>query len=65
MPKGVRFRTAAGDTCYRWLGSSEAVISQVVYTALQLAGRKCGSSGSKPWLSGNDVAPCHWWSGPF
>jgi len=61
QPYGVRFLTAAGDSCFRWLGTSEAVISQVVQTALQSAASKCGDS--LPWLAGNDLAPCHWWSG--
>ncbi len=54
------FPTAAGDTCLRWCGDPEAVISSLVKSALQLAAGKDGSS-REPWLlASHHLAPNHW-----
>ena len=59
--EGACFTTAAGDTCYRWRGPSESIVAAVVRTALQLAPTLAdGPSGA--WLSGHELAPCHWFS---
>jgi urease accessory protein len=52
--------TAAGDTCMRWRGTSEAVIAALAEAALQLAPRLAGQGGI--WLSANELAPSHWFS---
>ena len=52
----ARFATAAGDTCFRWCGESEAVVAGVVETALRAAGEKSGGA----WLTQPDLAPNHW-----
>ena len=57
---GASFTTAAGDACFRWRGPSEAVTAAVVQTALHLAAKIVGST--KSWLSGPELAPCHWFS---
>jgi urease accessory protein len=52
------FQTGAGDTCLRWLGSSEDVVNSLVMTALRIAGGRCGG---EPWLlSLPDLGPNHW-----
>jgi urease accessory protein len=56
------FPTAAGDTCLRWCGSSEAVTSAVVQAALRLAPSCRRGSSAVPWLSPTDLAPAHWFS---
>jgi len=56
------FPTAAGDTCIRWLGSSEAVTDAVVRNALQLASQRAGRGVGESWLDAADLAPCHWFS---
>jgi urease accessory protein len=56
------FPTAAGDTCVRWLGSSEAVTDALVRSALQLASQKAGRGVGESWLGAADLAPCHWFS---
>jgi urease accessory protein len=52
------FATAAGDTCIRWCGESEAVVTNLVKNALRAAGKRCGSE----WLGADDLAPNHWFS---
>ena len=61
---GACFTTGAGDTCCRWRGPSESVVAAVVRTALRLAPTlAAGPHGpSAAWLSGCDLAPCHWFS---
>ncbi len=61
LHEGACFTTAAGDTCYRWRGPSESVVAAVVRTALQLA-PTLTDGPSAAWLSGHDLAPCHWFS---
>jgi urease accessory protein len=56
----AHLKTAAGDTCVRWCGSSEVVIAQVVRTALAAAALQRGDP--LPWLTGTDLAPAHWFS---
>jgi urease accessory protein len=52
------FQTGAGDTCLRWLGSSEDVINSLVTTVLRMAGDRCGG---EPWLlSLAGLGPNHW-----
>ena len=59
--EGAYFTTAAGDGCRRWRGPSESVAAAVVQAALGLAPtRSAGPSAA--WLSGHDLAPCHWFS---
>jgi hypothetical protein len=60
-PEGACFRTAAEDYCYRWCGPSETVADAVVRTALRLA-PALTDGGADAWLSGHDLAPCHWFS---
>jgi len=57
----VSFRTVARDFCYRWRGPSEAVADAVVRTALSIA-PTLADGGADAWLSGHDLAPCHWFS---
>ena len=57
----ARFTTAAGDGCFRWRGPSESVAAAVVQTALRLAPTLADGAGTA-WLSGHDLAPCHWFS---
>jgi urease accessory protein len=57
------FSTAAGDTCFRWRGSSEVVTNVLVRTALQLAPSLVRNVNPLPWFSGHELAPCHWFSG--
>jgi urease accessory protein len=59
--EGGCFRTAARDFCYRWRGPSEAVADAVVRTALAFA-PMLTDIGSGAWLSGHELAPCHWFS---
>jgi urease accessory protein len=55
------FTTAAGDTCWRWTGSSEDVIRGVVENSLRLASEMTGSSAAEPWLlTGHHLARTHW-----
>ncbi len=42
-------------------GPSESVVAAVVQTALQLA-PTLTDGPSAAWLSGHDLAPCHWFS---
>jgi urease accessory protein len=52
------FRTGAGDTCVRWLGSSEEAVGALVTSALRIAGSWCGGG---PWLLPfRDLGPNHW-----
>ncbi len=56
---GAWLPTAAGDTCWRWTGSAEAVTRAVVDTALRAAALMEGTAG--PWLlARHDLAPTHW-----
>jgi urease accessory protein len=60
---GACFTTAAGDTCLRWLGSSEAVTASVVTAALRAAAQLSGGTAARPWLlTGHQLAPSHWFS---
>jgi urease accessory protein len=55
------FTTAAGDTCCRWTGSSEAVIRGVVENSLRLASGMASGSVDAPWLlRGHHFARTHW-----
>jgi len=55
------FPTKAGDTCLRWLGSSQNVAEGLVTTALKIAGILSGGQSSKPWLLPfHHLAPNHW-----
>lgn len=61
-PAFAVFPTAWGDTCARWCGPSEPVISRVVQTALRAAAARTASTHEgAPWLRGN-LAPVHWFS---
>jgi urease accessory protein len=52
-------RTAASDTCWRWVGPAEAVTQRVVAAALGRAGTLDGMA--EPWLlTRHDLAPTHW-----
>ena len=59
--EGACFCTAARDFCCRWRGPSEAVAGAVVRTALGFAPTMAGGE-SGAWLSGHELAPCHWFS---
>jgi urease accessory protein len=65
LPAGARaanFPTAAGDTCLRWCGDPEAVISCLVKAALHLAAANDGSA-REPWLlSSHHLGPNHWFA---
>ncbi len=55
---GSRFTTAFGDTCVRWRGTSEGVITSLVRSALHAAGGR-----DSLWLfSEGDLGPTHWFS---
>lgn len=54
------FPTQRGDTCLRWLGSAEDVISALVGVAFAAAGRLDGRQDA--WLAGLDLAPAHWFT---
>ena len=55
---GAQFLTAFGDTCARWRGPSEAVITSLVHSALKTA-----SGEDSIWLlSAGDLGPNHWFS---
>lgn len=57
------FRTAWGDTCVRWSGSSENVTAVVVRSALRLAAGLAGNPADKSWLlPGHELAPNHWFT---
>ena len=59
--RGATFTTAAGDTCCRWVGSSQAVIRAVVENSLRLASNRSGGSAQAPWLlSEGHLARTHW-----
>jgi urease accessory protein len=56
--ESATFATAAGDTCIRWCGESEAVVTNLVRTAFCAAAtRHCNQ-----WLGAGDLAPNHWFS---
>jgi urease accessory protein len=55
--RGACFTTAAGDTCLRWLGSSEAVVRAVVAAV--------AAGADFRWLSDGALAPNHWFTSPF
>ena len=60
-PRRASFRTAAGDTCLRWLGSAQAVTVALTRAALRFAG--VADKQEKPWLLGtHDLAPNHWFT---
>jgi len=55
--------TAAGDTCVRCHGSSEAVTAWVVQTALQSAAQMTTTEDTTPWLfPAHDLGPNHWFT---
>ncbi len=55
------FITAAGDTCGRWTGTSEAVIRGVVENSLRLGAAMTHGAAEKPWLlTGHHLARTHW-----
>lgn len=57
------FRTAFGDSCVRWHGTSEAVTAAVVETALRTAAGMVENAADRPWLlSTHALAPNHWFS---
>jgi urease accessory protein len=57
----VRLATTAGDTCLRWLGTSESVTGGLVNAALQAAAHIAGRTPECPWLLGtNALGPNHW-----
>jgi urease accessory protein len=59
--QGAAFPTAAGDTCARWLGGSEAVTAKVVTVALRAAARLAGGRDGAAWLlEEHALAPNHW-----
>jgi urease accessory protein len=53
------FKTAHGDTCVRWSGSSESVTASVVKSSL-VAGASLAGNREKEWLPAYDLAPNHW-----
>ena len=57
------FATAAGDTCLRFCGDSEAVTASVVGAALHAAAILADAKQGYPWLlSSNGLGPNHWFS---
>ena len=61
--KQAHFPTAAGDTCLRWLGPSEAVANAVVQTGLRAVALLNGERNGRPWLlESSGLAPNHWFS---
>ena len=55
------FTTAAGDTCSRFAGSSEAVIRGVAENSLRLAAVMASAAAENSWLlSGHHLARTHW-----
>jgi urease accessory protein len=52
------FGTAGGDTCLRWCGESESVVSSLVRHAMRAASERHG----REWLAAEDLAPNHWFS---
>jgi urease accessory protein len=55
----ARFVTAAGDTCLRWCGESEEVVTELVRVALAVASQKSGCA----WPAQPDLGPNHWFTG--
>jgi urease accessory protein len=58
--RSATFTTAAGDTCCRWTGSSDAVIRAVVENSLRWAAVMAKSSGAAWLLDGHQLARTHW-----
>lgn len=59
--KQACFKTAAHDTCFRWLGPVQDVTCVLTRLALTLAARADGFT--EPWLlAAHDLAPTHWFS---
>lgn len=54
--------TAAGDTCLRWCGASEAVTGGLVHAALHSAAALAGARAGTRWLPSDDLAPVHWFT---
>jgi urease accessory protein len=53
--------TAAGDSCQRWMGSSEAVSQLVARSGLCLASARTDNGVHAPWLlTGSCLAGTHW-----
>jgi urease accessory protein len=62
--ESAHFSTGAGDTCIRFLGSSELVTKALVNTALRIAAVRAGGRADLPWLlPSHDLAPNHWFHG--
>jgi urease accessory protein len=62
-PEVARFTTAAGDTCLRWCGASQAVAASMVATALRAAAVQAGGRPGNSWLPADALAPNHWFFG--
>ncbi len=61
----VALPLASGDTCLRWCGAPAAVLADLVVTALGEAAAWEGGAGAGPWLlSGQNLAPNHWFTSP-
>ena len=53
----------SGDTCVRWCGHPTDVTTELVNTALLLAGRWSAGPDARPWLlESSSLAPNHWFS---
>jgi urease accessory protein len=65
VPEPAIFQTAAGDTCLRWVGSSEPVTGAVVRTALESGALLANPPATGPWLlPACGLGPNHWFSLP-
>ncbi len=63
---GVRrstFVLETGESCMRWCGPPPAVTTDLVRTAMRIAGNWTGGPDARPWLlESSDLAPNHWFS---
>ena len=60
-PDSALFRTAAGDSCLRRVGTAQEVIETIVGTALSVPALRTGTTDTG-WLLGHDLAPVHWFT---
>jgi urease accessory protein len=59
----AEFTTAAGDTCLRWHGTSEAVVRNVAVSALRAGAQLANADAPLPWLlETGRLGPNHWFS---
>ncbi len=62
-PDGAVLSLASQDTCLRWCGSPEQVLSELVSAALRLAAEWSGGPRAFPWLlASHHLAPSHWFT---